>query len=149
MPSSEKRLQPFGIPLLCGMKISYISTGLAAVTAVLCCRYYFVVSENARIRVEGVEFQQLTETLQPQLLEKRQRLQAQQERLNKGSAISQTIGPAVLADIRAASEKNNNLKLKELLVKYGVREVGGGGGTGSQGEGGAPAVQGSAKKGGN
>ncbi len=99
--------------------------------------------------MEGVEFQQLTETLQPQLLEKRQRLQAQQERLNKGSAISQTIGPAVLADIRAASEKNNNLKLKELLVKYGVREVGGGGGTGSQGEGGAPAVQGSAKKGGN
>lgn len=134
---------------MCGMKISYISAGLAAVTAMLCCRYYFAMAENAKIRVEGVEFQQLTETMQPQLLEKRQRLQSQQEKLNKGSAISQTIGPAVLADIRAASEKSNNVKLKELLVKYGVREVGGVGPTGSQSEGGTSAAQGAAKKGGN
>lgn len=149
MPSNEKRLQGLQIAVICGMKISYISAGLAAVTAVLCCKYYFAMAENARIRVEGVEFQQLTESLQPQMLEKRQRLQAQQEKLNKGSAISQSIGPAVLADIRAASEKSNNVKLKELLVKYGVREVGGGGGTGSQSEAGAQGAQGAAKKGGN
>ena len=149
MPSNEKRLQGLQIAVICGMKISYISAGLAAVTAVLCCKYYFAMAETARIRVEGVEFQQLTESLQPQMLEKRQRLQAQQEKLNKGSAISQSIGPAVLADIRAASEKSNNVKLKELLVKYGVREVGGGGGTGSQSEAGAQGAQGAAKKGGN
>jgi len=149
MPSGEKRLQALETAVNCGMKISYISAGLAALTAVLCCRYYFAMAENARIRVEGVEFQQLAETLQPQLFEKRQRLQVQQEKLNKGSAISQNVGPAVLADIRAASEKSNNVKLKELLAKYGVKEAGGGGPPGSQSEGGAPAAQGAAKKGGS
>lgn len=105
------------------MKIRYIGTGLGALAAALCLRYYFVVTESARIRVEAFEFQQLAESIQPQLATKRQQLQVQQEKLNKGSAISQTVGPAVLGDIRSAAEKSNNVKLKELLVKYGVRET--------------------------
>ena len=106
------------------MKISYISAGLAGVVVALSCRYYSVTVENAKMRTEGFEFQQLVESLQPQLAAKRQQLQSQQEKLNKGSAISQTVGPAVLGDIRSLADKNNNLKLKELLLKYGVREAG-------------------------
>lgn len=106
------------------MKISYISAGFAGIVVALSCRYYSVTVENAKMRTEGYEFQQLVESLQPQLAAKRQQLQSQQEKLNKGSAISQTVGPAVLGDIRSIADKNNNLKLKELLVKYGVREAG-------------------------
>ena len=106
------------------MKISYISAGLAGFAVALACRYYFVTVENTKMRTEGFEFQQLVESLQPQLQAKKQQLQAQQEKLNKGSAISQSIGPAVLGDIRSSADKNNNLKLKELLSKYGVREAG-------------------------
>lgn len=101
------------------------------------------------MRVEAYEFQQLTETIQPQLLAKRQQLQAQQEKLNKGSAISQSVGPAVLGDIRNIADKNNNAKLKDLLLKYGVREVGQTSGTGGEGGGAGGGAQGGAKKGGN
>ena len=104
------------------MRISYISAVLAGVVVALSCRSYFVSVENSRMRTEAYEFQQLVESIQPQLVTKRQQLQAQQEKLNKGSAIGQTVGPAVLGDIRASAEKNNNIKLKELLQKYGVRE---------------------------
>lgn len=128
------------------MKISYFSAGLAVVAAALCGRYYFVLSENTKLRLERNEFQQLAETMQPQLDAKRQQLRVQQEKLNKGSAISQSVGPAVLGDIRGVAEKNNNLKLKELLAKHGVREVGE---SGTSGAGGAPGGVGAAKKGGN
>jgi hypothetical protein len=112
------------------MKISHISAGLATAAAVLSCRYYFVMAENAKLRIEGTEFQQLAEAIQPQLEAKRQQLRVQQEKLNKGSAISQSVGPAVLADIRSVADKNNNLKLRELLARYGVRDAGTSGGTG-------------------
>ena len=126
------------------MKISYISAGLAACAVALACRYYFVTVENAKMRTESFEFQQLVESLQPQLQARRQQLQAQQEKLNKGSAISQSVGPAVLGDIRSSADKNNNLKLKELLLKYGVVEAGAA--AHPSGEAGAPVP---AKKGGN
>ena len=131
------------------MKISYISAALAGVATALCFRSYLVTAENAKMRVEAYEFQQLTETIQPQLLAKRQQLQAQQEKLNKGSAISQSVGPAVLGDIRNIADKNNNAKLKDLLLKYGVREVGQTSGTGGEGGGAGGGAQGGAKKGGN
>ena len=126
------------------MKISNISAGLAAFAVALACRYYFVTVENTKMRTESFEFQQLVDSLQPQLQARRQQLQAQQEKLNKGSAISQNIGPAVLGDIRSSADKNNNLKLKELLNKYGVVEAGAT--AHPPGEAGAPVP---AKKGGN
>lgn len=106
------------------MKISYVSLGLAGVVLAMSGRYYFVSIENAKLRTEAYEFQQVVESLQPQLVAKRQQLQSQQEKLNKGSAISQNVGPAVLADIRLTAEKNNNGKLRDLLQKHGVQEIG-------------------------
>lgn len=131
------------------MKISYISAGMAAVAAALCGRYYFVAAENARLRIEAIEFQQLAESIQPQLDAKKQQLRIQQDKLNKGSAISQNVGPAVLADIRSAAEKNNNLKLKDLLAKYGVREVGGPATPGGSGAPNPAGAAGGTRKGGN
>jgi len=105
------------------MKIRYVSSVCAGVLLALSGRYYFVAVEKAKLRTEAFEFQQVVESLQPQLLTMRQQLQAQQDKLNKASAISQSVGPAVVSDIRLSAEKTNNPRLKELLQKYGVREV--------------------------
>ena len=101
------------------MKLGYLSFVLSAVLTLLCGRFYLVSVANAMARSETLEFQHLGDTLEGNLLSKRQLLQAQQEKLNKGSAISATVGPAVLADINAAAEKGS-VRLKELLQKYGV-----------------------------
>ena len=53
----------------------------------------------------GFAFQQFVEGQQAQIGAKRQQLQAQQEKLTKGSAIGDTVGPAVLKDIVALALK--------------------------------------------
>ena len=91
------------------------------------------------MRAEAYDFQQFVETQQAQIAAKRQQLQGQQERLTKGSAIGETVGPAVLKDIVALAEKPVNGRLRELLQKHGVRVQVGGADSGAQG----------ARKGGN
>ena len=57
------------------------------------------------MRAEAYDFQQFVENQQSQIGVKRQQLQGQQEKLTKGSAIGETVGPAVLKDIIALAEK--------------------------------------------
>jgi hypothetical protein len=73
------------------------------------------------MRSEAYEFQQFVEGQQAQIAAKRQQLQVQQEKLTKGSAIGETVGPAVLKDIVALAEKPANTRLRELLQKHGVQ----------------------------
>ncbi len=73
------------------------------------------------MRAEAYDFQQFVEGQQAQVVAKRQQLQSQQDKLTKGSAIGETVGPAVLKDIVALAEKPGNLRLRELLQKYGVQ----------------------------
>lgn len=73
------------------------------------------------MRAEAYDFQQFVETQQSQIAVKRQQLQAQQEKLTKGSAIGETVGPAVLKDIVALAGKPGNVGLRELLQKHGVQ----------------------------
>lgn len=77
------------------------------------------------MRAEAYDFQQFVESQQSQIAAKRQQLQAQQEKLTKGSAIGETVGPAVLKDIVALAEKPGNLRLRELLQKHGVQVAAG------------------------
>jgi hypothetical protein len=106
------------------VKLEYVNIGLAGTLVLVLGALHVVAVGNAAQRSEMIGFQRVTESLQSKLVAKRQVLQSQQERLNKGSAIAENIGPAVLADISAAAEKNSNPKLKELLQKYGVRAKG-------------------------
>ncbi len=84
----------------------------------------YVGMANAKARSEAAQFLQVVESLQTKLVNARQTLQVQQEKLNKGSAISESVGPAVLADISSVAEKANNPRLRELLLKHGVKPAG-------------------------
>ncbi len=106
------------------MKLGYIHLGGGALALVLASVLAYVSVANAKARTEAAQFTQVVESLQTKLVEARQKLQAQQEKLNKGSAISESVGPAVLADISSVAEKANNPRLRELLAKHGVKPAG-------------------------
>ncbi len=91
------------------------------------------------MRAEAFDFQQFVESQQAQIGARRQQLQGQQDRLSKGSAIGETVGPAVLKDIVSLAQKPTNGRLRELLEKHGVQVP-----AGAPAEGGQPA-----RKGGN
>ena len=102
------------------IKFGYVGAVLAGGLLALSCRFFLLSAETGRMRSEAYEFQQFVEGQQSQIAAKRQQLQAQQEKLTKGSAIGETVGPAVLKDIVALAEKPVNTRLRELLQKHGV-----------------------------
>jgi len=107
------------------LKFGYIGAVFAGALLALSCRFFLLSAETGRMRSEAYEFQQFVESQQSQIGAKRQQLQAQQEKLTKGSAIGETVGPAVLKDIVALAEKPVNTRLRELLQKHGVQVAAG------------------------
>lgn len=103
------------------IRIGYIGLALALILLTLSCRDYLLTADTLKLRAEAFDFQQFVEGQQSQIAVKRQQLQVQQEKLTKGSAIGETIGPAVLKDIAALAEKPGNARLRELLQRHGVR----------------------------
>jgi hypothetical protein len=103
------------------IKFGYVGAVVAGGLFALSCRFFLLSAETGRMRSEAYEFQQFVEGQQTQIAAKRQQLQAQQEKLSKGSAIGETVGPAVLKDIIALAEKPVNARLRELLQKHGVQ----------------------------
>ena len=103
------------------LRVGYLSAVLSGAVLVLSCRCFLLVGESNKLRAEAFEFQKFVENQQSQIVAKRQQLQAQQEKLSKGSTIGETVGPAVLKDIVALAEKPANTRLRELLEKHGVR----------------------------
>ncbi len=103
-------------------KISYVGAVCSGALLILSCQYYFLMLDLAGIKKEITEFQKLTEDLQAQVSSRRQQLQANQQMIAKGSAIGETVGPAVVKDLLAIAEKpTSNSRIKELLSKYGVK----------------------------
>lgn len=103
------------------MKIGLVAIGMAGVSLILSGWLYWSSMDNMKLRVESYYIQQRLDGLGPQVTQKRQQMQAQQDKLNAGSALADKIGPAVVADIAAIADRNNNTVLKELLVKHGAR----------------------------
>jgi hypothetical protein len=103
------------------IKFGYVGAVIAGGLLALSCRFFLLSAETGRMRSEAYEFQQFVEGQQVQIAAKRQQLQVQQEKLTKGSAIGETVGPAVLKDIVALAEKPVNARLRELLQKHGVQ----------------------------
>ena len=135
------------------MRYGYVGSVMAGAVFALSCRYYAVSGELGAIRINVSDFERFIESQQTQTAALRQQLQAQQEKLNKGSAISETVGPAVVRDIASLSEKTGNSRLGDLLKRHGVQVRGANGGLApeSGGTGAASRVQpaGTGKKGGN
>lgn len=106
------------------VKFGYIAALCAGALLALSFRYFVLMGEVSKMRAEAYDFQQFVETQQSQIGTKRQQLQGQQGKLTKGSAIGETVGPAVVKDIVALAEKTGNTRLRELLQKHGVRVSG-------------------------
>ena len=86
------------------MKISYyISLVASALSVVLAIVLLWIGNVNQGLQLE-VQKQQ-------------QDLQAQQQVIEKGNAISQQVGPNILRDMAVSSLKND--KMKALLAKHG------------------------------
>ena len=102
------------------MLLKQVVAGLGIVCVVMSGAFAFFVGGNAKLRREVYEFQSFIETQQTEIVQKRQVLQAQQQAIEKGSAISGSIGPAVLKDIAELAVKNSNPRLRALLQSYGV-----------------------------
>lgn len=100
------------------MKLAYVNVTGGILVVLLAGVLAYVDVGNAKLRTEAGQFLQVVESLQTKLLAARQTLQSQQEKLNKGSAISDSVGPAVVADISAFAEKSNNVRLRELLQRH-------------------------------
>ncbi len=49
-----------------------------------------------------------------------QQLQAQQQQIDAGTQLSQQVGPAMIRDLAALQLEKNNLKIAQLLQKYGI-----------------------------
>lgn len=122
------------------IRFGYAAPVLAGALLAISCRHYLISSEILRIRAEAFDFQQFIDSQNSELDAKRQQLQGQQTKLAKGSALSESVGPAVVRDIVALAEKPANVRLRELLQKHGV-PVGG--------QGAANVAPQSARKGGN
>ena len=90
---------------------------IAGAVMAMSCRYFTASAESARLRSEIFQIQHAADALQVELIEKREQIGVQQEKLIKGSAIAETIGPAVVSDIQASAEKNKNQRLRALLQK--------------------------------
>ena len=103
------------------LKFGYVGAVLAGALLALSVRYFLITGETNRLRSEVFEFQQFVENQQQQIAAKRQELQVQQEKLAKGSAIGDTVGPAVLKDMVGLAEKPANAGLRALLQQHGVQ----------------------------
>jgi hypothetical protein len=103
-------------------KLSYVGAVCAGLLFLLSCRYYFLAVDVADIKKEATEFQKLAEDFQSQVSSRRQQLQVHQQKLAKGSAIGDTVGPAVVKDLLSIAEKpSGNARIRELLQKHGVK----------------------------
>jgi hypothetical protein len=127
------RPHPLFIFRMKSVKFGFVGAVVAGGFLALSCRCYLLLGETSKMRAEAYDFQQFVETQQAQIAAKRQQLQGQQDRLSKGSAIGDTVGPAVLKDIVALAEKPVNGRLRELLQKHGVQVQAGGADSGAQG----------------
>lgn len=110
------------------MKISYyISLVASALSVVLAIVLLWIGNVN--------------QGLQGDVQKQQQELQAQQEVINKGNAISQQVGPNILRDMAVSSLKNE--KMRALLDKYGYKvqaQASPAPGTSSSGSSSAPAA---------
>ncbi len=91
---------------------------IAGAVAFFSIRFFDLSSENMGLRIRLQEKQTAIESIQPRLMAARQQLQAQQERLNRGFAISEKVGPAILADMQFVAEKPGAQRVRDLLVKH-------------------------------
>ena len=95
----------------------FISTGTAVLCLVLGIWLFVLGGKSQGLQSELQKLQQEAQNQQQILQEKQQKLQVQKATVDRGTAISEQVGPALLRDMATLSLKNE--KLKNLLAKHG------------------------------
>lgn len=103
--------------------LAYIVPVIAGIAFSLSIQYCYQAVEIAKGRAENLRLQQGVDGLRAQIEGGRQQIKAQQDSINRSSAVSAKIGPAVVIDVQSAADKTNNPRLRELLKKYGATSV--------------------------
>jgi hypothetical protein len=105
------------------INLSYVVALIAGGVVAMSLRYFTDSAESIQIRKETFAQQQAADTFQVELINKREQIRLQQDGLSKGSAISDTVGPAVIADIKALAERNKNQRLRDLLERRAPKDA--------------------------
>lgn len=103
------------------VRFGYISAVAGGGVLALSLRYYALVADISRMRIKVADYQLFVEAEHAKVASRRQQLLVQQEKLAKGSAVGEKVGPAVLKDIVSLAERPANARLRELLQKHGVK----------------------------
>lgn len=98
----------------------YVVPVVAGIAFSLSCQYFYQATQVSEERGKVLRLQQGVDSLRAQVDVVRQQLKDQQEKIDRASAVSAKIGPAVVVDVQAAADKSNNKRLQELLTKYGA-----------------------------
>lgn len=94
-----------------------LSTGAAVLCLILGIWLFVLGGKTQGLQSEMQKLQQEVQNQQQVLQEKQQQLQVQKATIDRGTTISQQVGPALLQDMAKGSIKND--KLKNLLAKHG------------------------------
>ena len=95
----------------------FVSTGTAVLCLVLGIWLFVLGGKTQSLQSELQTLQQEAQNHQQSLQGKQQQLQVQKATVDRGTAIAEQVGPALLRDMATLSLKNE--KLKSLLAKHG------------------------------
>ncbi len=95
----------------------FLSLGTASLCLILGIWLLVLGGKSQGLQSELQKLQQEVQSQQQVLQEKQQKFQVQKGTIDRGTTISQQVGPALLRDMATLSVKNE--KLKNLLAKHG------------------------------
>ncbi len=102
--------------------LSFVGAVIGALLCLVLSIWLFAASSTVQAFQADLQHRQTDlQTEQTQFQSKQQILQAKQQLLNTAQAVSEKVGPAVIADLQTLAVQNKNDKIKNLLAKYGVK----------------------------
>ena len=87
------------------------------------CLFYAAHLTIVKLRFKTENAQAQYEVLQPKLQALKLKLQQQQPEIDLAAASPQNTRPAIVSDLTTLADWNDNVNLKELLNKYGYRQI--------------------------
>lgn len=99
---------------------SYFSVGASTLALVLAAWLFVSSSSNITLQSALQKQQDEIQTRQQAVQLQQQQLQSQQQQIESGAQLAQQVGPAVLRDLAELQVQNKNLRIRDLLKKYGL-----------------------------
>lgn len=90
---------------------------------VVSCLFYSAHLTNVKLGLKAQNAQAQYDAMQPKLQALKLKLQDQQPEINAATASPVNTRPAIVSDLNTLADWNDNVNLKELLNKYGYRQL--------------------------